>query len=385
MELAVHRLPLEVVQRVVHPAHVPLHAEAEAADIGRPRDQRPGGRLLGDRLGVALLLVDLDVEAAQEVDRLQVLAAAELVGDPLALLARVVEVEHRGDRVDAQAVGVVAVEPAQRAADQKSANLVAAVVEDRAAPVRVDSEAWVGVLEEMGTVEVLQAELIGGKVRWDPVQDHADPVLMQVVDEEHEVLRRAVPAGRREVAGDLVAPGLVERMLHHRHELDVREAHAAHVVGETRRELAVRQPAVAFLRHAHPRAKVHLVHGERRVAVVGRAAALHPAFVAPVVSEVPHDRGLAGRRLGVRGERVGLVDAGARRLGVDVVLVDRAMAHGGDETLPDAGLLARVEAVGILVPAVEVADHAHGVRVRRPHREVRAFGVVGQVRAKLVE
>ena len=53
------------------------------------------------------------------------------------------------------------------------------------------------------------------------------PLLVQVVDQEHEVLRRAVAAGRGEVAGRLVAPGAVERMLRHRQELDVGEAQFA--------------------------------------------------------------------------------------------------------------------------------------------------------------
>ena len=48
------------------------------------------------------------VEPLEEVDRLEVLVAAEHVGDPLAGLARIVEVEHRGDGVDPQAVDVVA-------------------------------------------------------------------------------------------------------------------------------------------------------------------------------------------------------------------------------------------------------------------------------------
>ena len=46
--LAVDRLVLHVLQRVVHPAHVPLQAEAEAAQVGRPGHARPRGRLLGD-------------------------------------------------------------------------------------------------------------------------------------------------------------------------------------------------------------------------------------------------------------------------------------------------------------------------------------------------
>ena len=34
VELAMHGLALKVVERVVHPAHVPFHAEAKASDIG---------------------------------------------------------------------------------------------------------------------------------------------------------------------------------------------------------------------------------------------------------------------------------------------------------------------------------------------------------------
>jgi hypothetical protein len=50
-------------------------------------------------------------EIAQERDRVEVLAPAEAVRDPLALLSRVVEVEHRRDRIEADAVHVVATQP----------------------------------------------------------------------------------------------------------------------------------------------------------------------------------------------------------------------------------------------------------------------------------
>ena len=46
--VAIDRVLRQVVERVVHPAHVPLEAKAEAALVGRPRNARPGGRFLGD-------------------------------------------------------------------------------------------------------------------------------------------------------------------------------------------------------------------------------------------------------------------------------------------------------------------------------------------------
>ena len=126
----------------------------EAAVLGGPRHHRPGGRLLGDGLHVGEVGVDGLVELLQEAEGLEVLVAAVLVRDPLARLAGVVEVEHRGHGVDPEPVDVVAVEPEVGARQQEAPHLVAAVVEDRAVPVGVVALARVGVLVEVGAVEV---------------------------------------------------------------------------------------------------------------------------------------------------------------------------------------------------------------------------------------
>ena len=121
--------------------------------------------------------VDDLVELLEERDRVEVLAAAELVGDPLALAARVVEVQHRGDRVDADPVGVVLAQPEQRVGDQEVADLVAAEVEHERAPVRMRAAPRVGVLVQRGAVEARERELVAREVGGDPVEDHADAVL----------------------------------------------------------------------------------------------------------------------------------------------------------------------------------------------------------------
>ena len=66
--------------------------------------------------------------------------------------------------------------------------------------------ARIGVLVEVRAVEVGEAVLVVGEVRRHPVENDADVVLVEVVHEVLEVLRRAEARGGREVSGDLVAP-----------------------------------------------------------------------------------------------------------------------------------------------------------------------------------
>ena len=310
---------MSCIQPIFH-----LRPKPRPPAVDGPGDHGPGRRLLGDRLDVGEGAVDGLVEAPEEGDGLEVLAAAVVVGDPLPRLAGVVEVEHGGHGVDAQAVGVVAVEPEEGAADEELADLVAAVVEDGALPVGVEALARVLVLVERGAVEAAQAVPVGGEVGGHPVQDDADAVLVEHVDEVHEVLGRAVAAGRREVADRLVAPRAVEGVLHDRQELDVGEAHVPDVFGEDGGHLAVGERAVALLRDAAPRAQVDLVDRDGGGEGVGRAAAGHPVGVAPAVVEVPDDGGRARGRLGVDAEGIGLLGAGAVR-GGDGIFVERAL------------------------------------------------------------
>ena len=88
-----------------------------------------------------LRLYAVALTSCRNADRLEVLAAAVHVGHPLALLARVVEVEHRRHGVDPQPVDVELLEPVQRVGDQEVAHLRVAEVEDQRAPVRLLADA----------------------------------------------------------------------------------------------------------------------------------------------------------------------------------------------------------------------------------------------------
>src|ERR1035438_3672021 len=147
MVLAMDGILLEVFERVVHPAHVPFETEAEPAKVGGARDHGIGGGLLGVGLNVGMFSVGFEVEAAQELDGLEVFAAAEAVGNPLACFARVVEIEHGGDGVYTQSVDMIFVEPEHGARHEEAADLAASIIENESFPVGMESLACVRVLE----------------------------------------------------------------------------------------------------------------------------------------------------------------------------------------------------------------------------------------------
>ena len=92
----------EIFERIVHPAHVPFEAEAEASEIDWAGDGRPGSGFFGDGENAGEFAVGDFVHAFNEVDGVEIFAAAELIGDPLAGFAGVVEIEHGGDGVNTE-------------------------------------------------------------------------------------------------------------------------------------------------------------------------------------------------------------------------------------------------------------------------------------------
>src|SRR5262249_32807221 len=111
---------------------------------------------------------------------------------------------------------MIDVQPEQSAAEQEALHFMSSIVKQTGVPIRLDSLAWVSVLIEVRAVKEAQPVLVAGKVRWHPIQNHPNAVLVQRINEVHKILRRAVATGWRKEACDLVAPGTIEGMLHDR-------------------------------------------------------------------------------------------------------------------------------------------------------------------------
>ncbi len=164
------------------------------------------------------------------------------------------------------------------------------------------------------------------------------------------------------------------------------ESHLPGVVRQRAGGFAVGQRAVAVLRHAPPRAEVHLVDGHRLRQALFLFPRREPLRVSPAVVEVPHDRSRPGRHFLADGEGVRLVDRVAVEERGDVVLVDGPLLDARQEAFPDSGLADRLERMRARLPRVEVPDDRNRGGIRREDAEGRAANAVelAEVRAQLV-
>ena len=166
----------------------------------KPRPPRYGGRVTRGHavdssamvITPGILRVREVVELPEKLDGLKIFAPAILVGNPFALLSRIIQVEHRSHRVHPQAVHMKAFAPEQRVGGQEIAHFVPAVIEDQRAPVLVRTFARVLVLIERGAVEARQRPVIPRKMRRHPVHDDTNAGFVQRVDEKLKIIGRAI-------------------------------------------------------------------------------------------------------------------------------------------------------------------------------------------------
>ena len=393
---APRKIGLHVVQGVIHPAHVPLVVEAQAAILRRIGHERPRSGLLGHHHHVGVVRLHGAVDLADKRAGVQILLGTVLVELLLTGIVNAkVEVQHAGHAVHAYAVHVEVLQPVQHIGDQEGADLAASEVKLVRAPVGVNL-----VLKQHVAVKGGKAVGVGAKTARHPVHDHADARLMARIDKVHELLRVAVARRGGKVAGRLVAPGAIEGMLHKRHDLDMRVAHVVHVVHELHRQVVVGVELAALrgegvhgtgvvailvrlalwrVTVALPRANMHLVDIERLRHVVVAGAALEPRGVVPLVAiEGPQHAGGTRRALGLKGIRIGLVEFFAL-VGLDEVFVELALLCSRNKAFPNSARMHGHQRVGFFIPIVKFTNDVYAFYIGCPNAKTPAARTVLRV------
>ena len=401
-----YRVILHIAQEVVHPSHVPLEIEAQAVVLHGSRHFRPGRGLLRDEKGPVFALLIDRIQMLQELDGLQVLLAAIDIRHPLSVIFSIIQIQHGSHRVHADAVRVVHLRPVQGVGDQEILHLGTAVIVDQRSPVGVAALAGIEMLIQAGAVEGRQPEGIPRKMSRHPVQDHADALAVHIIHKIHEILRRAIARGGRVVACHLIAPGLVQRMLHDRHQLHMGIAHILHIVrqhggnltiiiklpGLLCRSRSVRPrslglrgrflPGFLFLRGGSqgavpllllglsPGPQMHLVNQKGLFLIIRLLSLLQPALVRPgKTGQIRDHRRRMGPELRSVRVRVRLQHRKAA-LCLNLIFIAGSRSDSRDEKLKNARFLDAAHGMPASVPEIEISHHADAAGVRGPDRKI---------------
>ena len=355
---AINGVKAHILQHIVHPAHVPLVVKAHAAHVDRPGNQWPRSGFLGNHQRLRMELENRFIELLEEIHGLEISGIAVFVGHPLAILAAIVEIEHIGHRVDAQAVNMEFLKPEHGVGYQEALHLRAAVVKVRGSPLPVLGPLHVVGLVEVLAIEVAQPLFVLAEVTRHPVHDDADAHLMGTVHEITEVIRRTVAAGHGIVARGLIAPGTIKGMLTEGHEFDMGVIHVLHIGDKLVGSLPIGE--VFPLRCAPPGPHVHLIgqHGT----VIGRFLVLLylPGIVVPLIMVHVKSAGCRLRLLfRIEAIRVSLQNMGAAPLGFNGVLIEFALPQFFHEGRPDFPITDFMHGRHPGIPVIEVAHHAY--------------------------
>ena len=215
------RIFFHVVNKVIHPAHIPLHIESQAVILYAAGNLWPGCGFLRDQKRVRMLFLKDGIQMLQEFNGFQILIASVDVRNPLPVILTVVQIQHGSNRIHTDTICMEFLHPEKRVGYEEIPHLRSSVIVDQSSPMGMHALPGVQMLIQTGPVEVWKARCVFREMGRHPVQDHTDSLLVQIVHEIHKILTGSISAGRRIISRHLISPGSIKGMLHNRHKLYV--------------------------------------------------------------------------------------------------------------------------------------------------------------------
>ena len=264
--------------------------------------------------------------------------------------------------------------PEKRIGDQEVLYFRSAVIVNQRAPVWMGSLSRVKMLVQTRSVKCRKSEGIAREVCRYPVENNTNVVLMHRIHKIAEVIRRSVSCCRCVIARYLITPGFIERMLHHRHQLNMGVAELFHIRSQHRSDLTVVIKFTAIVRF-FPGAKMHFINRDRRFVALCDTTLLHPVLILPgIFSKINHNTRIVRTQLCCI--RVWIrFQIRQTALCLNFIFIDVARANTGDKELVDSGLQ-KIHLICSSVPVIEISDNTDTDRIRCPDCEVNTTDAV---------
>ena len=196
---------------------------------------------------------------------------------------------------------------------------------------------------------------------------------MHVIHEEHKILRWPIPAGRRIIPGHLISPGSVQRMLHHRHQFDMRISHIFHILCHHRSQFPVIIKIPSVLRLL-PGTKMHFINEHGLSGCVRLFSVFQPFIIFPgemiQIRDYRSSVGTQFRRVRIR-IRLKHYQSGSC---FNFKFVELSHSQIRNEQFKDTGIPQTSHLVSASIPEIKVAHHADPHGIRRPNWKINAIG-----------
>ena len=128
-----------VLQKVIHPSHVPFVGKSQATIFRTGSYFRPCCRFFRDHHCSRLSALYNRIQVFQELYSFQIFISTILIWHPLTILFSIIQVKHRSYCICPKTIHMEFIQPEQRASDQEIHNFFFAVIKDVCSPVRVFS------------------------------------------------------------------------------------------------------------------------------------------------------------------------------------------------------------------------------------------------------
>ena len=162
---SIREVRLAIMQRIIHPTHVPLKVKAKSPNLGRIGNQRPCCGLFCNHQNIGMFFLSSLVAETQESACIQIFLCALMVK---ALLRRIVDtkiqIQHATDTVNTNAISVIVLQPHEQVRNKEASNLTTSKIKLKSSPVRM-----LFFFKELGTIKLCKTMSIFAEASWDPV------------------------------------------------------------------------------------------------------------------------------------------------------------------------------------------------------------------------
>ena len=148
------RIIFDIIQIIVHKAHIPLQVKAQPVVLQRSRNLRECSTLLRNGKDTGIPFLHDGIQMLDQFDGFQVLLSAVHIGNPFPILFTVIQIKHTRHSVHPDAVRVVFFHPEQSIRDQVIGDLGPAVIVNQCPPMRMAALSGIQMLIETGTVKM---------------------------------------------------------------------------------------------------------------------------------------------------------------------------------------------------------------------------------------